>query len=70
MFTAGTSQNSSANLSGTASKFKSESLVEFRRGLCGDWGEHSPHIHVSESLGTYWCTANNEDRIEFRWGKS
>lgn len=32
------------------------------RGLCGDRAEHAAHIHDSATLGTFWCTADPDDR--------
>lgn len=31
-------------------------------GLCRDRSVHPPHVHQSESLGTFWCHANQELR--------
>lgn len=31
-------------------------------GLCGNKSPHGPHEHRSDSLGLFWCTANQHDR--------
>ena len=31
-------------------------------GLCADRTPHEPHLHESESLGRYWCTADESQR--------
>lgn len=31
-------------------------------GLCGDRAEHRAHLHESDSLGTFWCTADQDQR--------
>lgn len=35
------------------------------QGLCGDREEHEPHRHDSSSLGVFWCTANQMERLPF-----
>lgn len=35
-------------------------------GLCGDRGDHAPHIHHSPTLGSFWCTADQSQREPFR----
>lgn len=37
-----------------------------RRGLCADRGEHEAHDHVSDSLGRFWCTADQDEREPWR----
>lgn len=32
-------------------------------GLCGDRNDYEPHVHDSTSLGTFWCTADQTDRL-------
>jgi hypothetical protein len=27
----------------------------YRRGTCGRRENHEPHVHVSTTLGTFWC---------------
>lgn len=34
-------------------------------GLCPDKDDHKPHRHTSESLGTYWCHADQTKRQPF-----
>ena len=34
-------------------------------GLCGDRDEHAPHLHRSRSLGKFWCTADQEQRLPY-----
>lgn len=34
-------------------------------GLCGDRDEHAPHLHQSRSLGKFWCTADQEQRLPY-----
>jgi hypothetical protein len=40
-------------------------------GLCGNREDHEPHEHQSESLGLFWCDADQERRqpyaSEKRW---
>jgi hypothetical protein len=31
-------------------------------GLCGNRDEHVPHLHDSETLGRFWCTADQSHR--------
>lgn len=35
------------------------------QGLCGDREEHEPHRHESSSLGVFWCTADQSQRLPF-----
>lgn len=35
------------------------------QGLCGNRAEHEPHRHDSSSLGVFWCTANQMERLPF-----
>lgn len=39
---------------------------ELLRGLCGDRTDHEPHIRDSPTLGTFWCTAQQEEREPWR----
>jgi hypothetical protein len=32
------------------------------RGLCSEREDHAGHEHTSTSLGTYWCTGDQNDR--------
>lgn len=34
-------------------------------GLCGDRDEHESHLHRSRSLGKFWCTADQEQRLPY-----
>lgn len=35
-------------------------------GLCADRGEHRAHLHDSETLGRFWCTADQSQREPWR----
>ena len=35
------------------------------QGLCGDREEHEPHRHESGSLGVFWCTADQTQRLPY-----
>lgn len=35
-------------------------------GLCGDRGQHLPHLYESATLGRFWCTADQSHREPFR----
>jgi uncharacterized membrane protein YcjF (UPF0283 family) len=35
------------------------------QGLCGNREEHEPHRHDSPSLGVFWCTADQMQRLPF-----
>jgi hypothetical protein len=35
-------------------------------GLCGDRGEHAPHLFESVSLGRFWCSADQSQREPWR----
>jgi ABC-type nickel/cobalt efflux system permease component RcnA len=35
------------------------------QGLCGDREEHEPHRHDSSSLGVFWCSADETQRLPF-----
>jgi hypothetical protein len=35
-------------------------------GLCEDRTEHRPHLHDSETLGRFWCTADQSRREPYR----
>ena len=37
------------------------------RGLCGNREEHEPHVHRSRTLGVFWCTARQKDRLPGAW---
>ena len=39
---------------------------ELPRGLCANRTDHAPHLYSSGSLGTFWCTANQDDREPYR----
>lgn len=34
-------------------------------GLCGNREDHDPHRHESESLGVFWCSADQTTRLPF-----
>lgn len=36
------------------------------RGLCANKTEHNPHAHFSDTLGLFWCTANQREREPYR----
>lgn len=35
-------------------------------GLCGDKGDHRAHLHDSQTLGRFWCTADQSQREPYR----
>lgn len=35
-------------------------------GLCGDRSEHAAHMHDSQTLGRFWCTADQSQREPHR----
>ena len=35
-------------------------------GLCGNRFPHTAHLHDSESLGRFWCTADQDQREPYR----
>jgi hypothetical protein len=35
-------------------------------GLCGDRTPHLSHEHHSETLGWFWCAADEDDREPYR----
>jgi len=35
-------------------------------GLCGERGDHHPHLYDSETLGRFWCTADQSHREPYR----
>ncbi len=35
------------------------------QGLCGDRTDHEPHLHDSDSLGTFWCHADQSQRLPY-----
>lgn len=35
-------------------------------GLCGDRECDVPHVHRSETLGVFWCTADQTQREPYR----
>lgn len=35
------------------------------RGLCGNRADHEPHVHHSETLGTFWCHADQTRRLPY-----
>lgn len=37
-----------------------------RRGLCADRSDHKPHLHNSETLGTFMCSGDQDDREPYR----
>lgn len=37
--------------------------MTLKRGLCGDRNEHKPHVHRSDSLGVFWCSADQTARL-------
>jgi hypothetical protein len=39
--------------------------VGMPQGLCGNREEHRPHRHDSVSLGAFWCTADESQRLPF-----
>jgi hypothetical protein len=41
-----------------------ESLLP--RGLCGDRSDHFPHEHISVTLGTFRCSADQSEREPYR----
>lgn len=41
------------------------SSLQVREGLCGNRKEHEPHRHESGSLGVFWCTADESQRLPF-----
>lgn len=40
--------------------------LRLRNGLCADRADHEPHEHVSDSLGRFWCTADQSQREPLR----
>lgn len=34
-------------------------------GLCGNRADHEPHRHSSRSLGLFWCSADQEQRLPY-----
>ncbi len=35
------------------------------RGLCGNRGDHEPHQVTGSTVGPFWCTARQEDRLPY-----
>lgn len=33
-----------------------------KQGLCGNRGDHEPHVHESSTLGRFWCHADQTKR--------
>lgn len=40
-------------------------LGPYVEGLCGNKTDHEPHLHQSNSLGIFWCHANQTRRLPF-----
>lgn len=52
-----------ADLLAWLQKVKSRDLPD---GLCGNRDDHRPHRQDSESLGTFWCHADQSKREPYR----
>ncbi len=35
------------------------------RGLCGNRQDHDPHPVYGSTVGDFWCTARQEDRLPY-----
>lgn len=35
------------------------------QGLCGNRSDHAPHLHDSDSLGRFWCHADQTQRLPY-----
>lgn len=40
-----------------------DDAIDYPEGLCGNRDEHKAHVHHSDSLGTFWCTADQSRRL-------
>ena len=40
-------------------------LTAVPSGLCANRNDHKPHIHNSNTLGRFWCTADQTTRLPF-----
>lgn len=41
------------------------SLGPYVEGLCGNKEDHIPHLHQSKTLGTFWCHADQSQRLPY-----
>jgi hypothetical protein len=40
-------------------------LGPYREGLCGKRDDHLSHLHISTSLGIFWCHADQTQRLPY-----
>lgn len=40
-----------------------------KTGLCGNREDHVEHVYESDSLGTFWCHADQTKRLPFAMGR-
>jgi hypothetical protein len=39
--------------------------MDLPKGLCPDRQDHAPHVQHSETLGNFWCEADESKRLPY-----